>query len=142
MDDEIKGLSHTTIEKKILCYYTDYEKVAYGLLVDAQHFETTMAFMRIVAKILVNLSKYNPISTETNAIIVDDIHGVNGKSCVELSQNEEKVRIRFIRRFSSDYEVTFEQLIFLLDNQICCLHPIRLNYAYMSCGKCEMCISQ
>jgi len=114
----------------------------YSLYVLDEHLAVAMEFMRNAVKILANLSMHNPKSIRRNVVDVDDIHGVGGRSVVELTQDGENVRIRLIRGFSREYDVTFEQLMFLLNNSMCCLQPVRLNSAFMTCNECEMCTAQ
>jgi hypothetical protein len=143
MDTEIKGLYQIIGPNgTILLGYTNNGGVIFMLVFDAQHLAAAMEFMREIVKILANLSMHNPKSIRRNVVDVDDIHGVCGRSVVELTQDDENVRIRLIRGFSREYDVTFEQLMFLLNNSMCCLQPVRLNSAFMACNECEMCTAQ
>ena len=143
MDCEFKGIICKKLsEKDFLIIYTNYDGVVYNLYVLDEHLAAAMEFMRNAVKILANLSMHNPKSIRRNVVDVDDIHGVCGRSVVELTQDDENVRIRLIRGFSREYDVTFEQLMFLLNNSMCCLQPVRLNSAFMACNECEMCTAQ
>ena len=143
MDTETKGLYQITGSNgTILLGYTDNRNVVYMLVFDAQHLPAATKFMRNAVKTLANLSMHNPKSMRRNVVEIDDIHGVCGRSIIELIQDGENLRIRLIRGLFREYEVTFEQLMFLLDNSMSCLQPVRLNSAFMACNECEMCTAQ
>ena len=142
MNCEFKGLICKKLPDGFLISYTNYNGDVHKLHVPDEDLAAAIEFMGKIVKIFANLSMHNPIFIHPNVVDVDDIHGVGGRSVVELTQDGENVRIRLIRGFSREYDVTFEQLMFLLDNGMSCLQPVRLNSAFMACNECEMCTAQ